>query len=935
MSNSVGDIFLDLKLNTKPYEKTLSSLGKGANTTAVGRQINDGISKGLSSGSGSLMGLASTLGGNWGAMFGKVAGAAIVVKLTKFISKSLELNSAFHAASDMAQRAFPTMSGEVEEFTKTCLYNFGLSETSALKLASTFGVMANSMGMSEAEAWEMSKTLTALSGDMASFYHISVEEAQGKLEGIFSGQTRSLRSLGIVMSEASLSQFALAQGFGKTYNEMTELEKVQLRYLFVLDRTKLAQGDALRYAHAYGNEVRKLKQNFEQLQISVGEGFRGIVTPILTWLNMILVKLAQIAAMWSTWIKRIQAPFKPLKGIGDAIRSAIGGSTTEVVQDLDDSVAGVSDSVGGVGDSAKGAKKQIKELRRELLGFDKIVKLTKQDTDSGTSGDVGAGGVGGLGGLGGLDIGSSYVDDYDTSFLENIKIPPALEQALEKLGNAFAKLFGVLKDAGRWVLDNVLRPLGKWLAEKFIPVVIRIIAPFVEAFALRLRVLLDIIRVVWEVIKPIVAFLGDVLIWVLEKCATQLEGVMEVLNWAYEKILRPFFAFLIEAIQTVWDKIRQVVKRIKRSRFIGQVLKFFKELKRELGKAILTLMERLYKALQTVGKALDKIFGEGTAKKFGLDISDEDIEDIHNQIEKLNAEPMDIDLRGVVFAIEDAVPAVQKVIKNLSGSIEKVKNQLPTSSKTLTGFTASISKKADNLSDAGHTIINMIASFSKKKDALSATNKTIKEMTASFKYRTTEKGFSAAITGMVASFSDWTKGSGFSSYLPMIAYLKGVEISSTAENILRAFKADGGVYSAGRWHPIQQYASGGNPNRGQLFVAREAGPELVGTLGGHTAVMNNDQIVASVSAGVARAISNIKFIAKNATPRVATGASTVMAQREVQSDNAEVIGLLKTLIQEVKKKDTTVNLDGRTLTRVVVNNMNQQTRMTGTSPLLI
>ena len=67
-------------------------------------------------------------------------------------------------------------------------------------------------------------------------------------------------------------------------------------------------------------------------------------------------------------------------------------------------------------------------------------------------------------------------------------------------------------------------------------------------------------------------------------------------------------------------------------------------------------------------------------------------------------------------------------------------------------------------------------------------------------------------------------------------------------------KADGGVFSGGSWKPIKKYAVGGLPNMGQMFVAREAGPELVGTLGGHTAVMNNDQIVSSVSDGVYRAV---------------------------------------------------------------------------------
>ena len=73
-------------------------------------------------------------------------------------------------------------------------------------------------------------------------------------------------------------------------------------------------------------------------------------------------------------------------------------------------------------------------------------------------------------------------------------------------------------------------------------------------------------------------------------------------------------------------------------------------------------------------------------------------------------------------------------------------------------------------------------------------------------------------------------------------------------NFGNIFKADGGVYSNGRWSPITQYANGGLPPIGQMFIARERGPELVGKIGSHTAVMNNNQIVESVKAGVYEAV---------------------------------------------------------------------------------
>ena len=100
-------------------------------------------------------------------------------------------------------------------------------------------------------------------------------------------------------------------------------------------------------------------------------------------------------------------------------------------------------------------------------------------------------------------------------------------------------------------------------------------------------------------------------------------------------------------------------------------------------------------------------------------------------------------------------------------------------------------------------------------------------------------------------------------------------------------RADGGVFNNGSWHPIPQYASGGVPDMGQMFIARESGPELVGTLGGHSAVMNNDQIVASVSNGVYQAVKSALGNGQNVTVNVtlqgdADGLFTVVQNKNNQ-----------------------------------------------------
>ena len=107
------------------------------------------------------------------------------------------------------------------------------------------------------------------------------------------------------------------------------------------------------------------------------------------------------------------------------------------------------------------------------------------------------------------------------------------------------------------------------------------------------------------------------------------------------------------------------------------------------------------------------------------------------------------------------------------------------------------------------------------------------------------------------------------------------KVANTVTNIaLGAIKgiATGGVFKNGKWSPITAYAGGGAPNMGQMFIAREAGPELVGRIGGHTAVMNNDQIVSSVAAGVAAANSSQNALLQQLLNAVQGGNQTVVLQ---------------------------------------------------------
>ena len=115
---------------------------------------------------------------------------------------------------------------------------------------------------------------------------------------------------------------------------------------------------------------------------------------------------------------------------------------------------------------------------------------------------------------------------------------------------------------------------------------------------------------------------------------------------------------------------------------------------------------------------------------------------------------------------------------------------------------------------------------------------------------------SGLLTGWQRSSSWYSQGW---DKLSLTAYITGVEKSAAVSALKLAYTAaGGGVLAGGVWRKIPQYASGGNPH-GSLFIAGEAGAELVGHIGGRTEVLNRSQIAASVSAGVAKAIAGIRF----------------------------------------------------------------------------
>lgn len=167
----------------------------------------------------------------------------------------------------------------------------------------TFNVMLTSMGVAEERAYDMSKSLTQLSMDMASFYNLDHEEAFQKLQSGISGEIEPLKRLGIVVNETIIKHKALEVGINRSWKEVTEAEKVWLRYLVIMDQTDKAQGDMLRTLDSGANLWRQLTSVITESMQTLGMFIQPVSDALL---NMFL----DLFVIGSDYIKSNEARIK-------------------------------------------------------------------------------------------------------------------------------------------------------------------------------------------------------------------------------------------------------------------------------------------------------------------------------------------------------------------------------------------------------------------------------------------------------------------------------------------------------------------------------------------------------------------------------------------------------------------------------------------------
>lgn len=543
---------------------------------------NSGFKRGVNQVSGSLGGLRSIAG----KLAAALAAAFAVQKVIQFGAACIQLGSDVAEVQNVVDVSFGGMAYKMEEFADTAITSFGMSELAAKKTGSTYMAMAKGMGVADEAASDMAIALTGLSGDVASFFNLSQEDAAYKLRSIFTGETEALKDLGVVMTQANLQQYAMANGMNSNIQAMSQAERVALQYSFVMDSLKLAQGDFLRTQDSWANQTRILSMQWQQFMSIIGQALTTVLLPVVKMLNTIVAALINMANTFSAVItsifggaqKQIQAGGAAAGGLTDA-NTGIGSSAKDAAKSEDK----LANSTKKAGKAAKGA----------LASFDQLNVLQQENTTNQGSGS-GAGPS--------MESGAAGAQNSPVE-TQAEKIPPVLEKIksiIDKLnalfapsisawGKAFGQLagsaksaWGTIKDSAIRLWDTALRPLGEYLLGDFIPNVVNsfseTFAPIfadvgsliVEQFAKQFQWACDLVGdlinsfviPLFEQMKRIIegVFSGIKSAWdiygqpILDGLALAFQNVRDILSDVYYNLVKPVIEEIMNQIDWLWSE---------------------------------------------------------------------------------------------------------------------------------------------------------------------------------------------------------------------------------------------------------------------------------------------------------------------------------------------------------------------------------------------
>lgn len=890
--------------------------------------------------------------------FGAVGGIYAAIN---GIKQSITIASDLTEVQNVVDVTFGNFKDKIESLAAVSIPELGMSELTVKQIASRFQAMGTAMGIARGEMADMSVDLTRLAGDMSSFYNVAQEDVARSLQSVFTGETEPLRKYGLDLTQATLKEWALKNGIDADIKSMSQMEKTMLRYQYVMANTTAAQGDFIRTADTWANQVRILKEQLKQLAGVLGTAFINALKPLVSALNSALSSIISFAQT-------------VVNALGKIFGWKIKISNSGIASDFDSAASGADDIAGSTGKAAK----NVDKMKAGLRAFDELKTIDTSGKDSGSGGGGGAGAAGGAGaGAGNL----FQLEETESAFKSKIKdleglgeyIGNALKTAMDniKWKDVYAKASGFGSGLAQFLNglfekdkdgNTVLGSLGETLAGALNSIVYAVFSFSNEfewddfGYALKNGIQKFINKsdlktagyTVGNLVKGIstavYTAVSDMKTWksLGLKIAQGINGFLKSMSKVDQEtgkngwqITAASFNSLVDAVKTA---IGEAISKIKWKDIISGIGDFLGELEldtiavaigamwlkhngKKIGSAWLAteVAKKLGISAGELSLAVNLAISVGlitwsfanhargwvdSLKKWwnetsvgsshvGYDESGNEIE-VHLSLKatidryrtefkkKTNDKFLEFKAK-IKTKAKDLWNNLKIEWDNIKGKVVEFKIKIKDKAKDLwDGFHTSwnnvkdkvayfktkIESKASDLwsdfkkswgeSKTAHFLLKISSKASelwsgfkkswgesKTANFLLKINTKASELWSDFKDRWgTSKKVSIGIGfGSNALSNLWNSVTNFFSG-------KSVKIGASSTQ-----KADGGVFSNGSWKPIQRYAAGGIPDYGQLFWAREAGPELVGTLGGHTAVMNNDQIVASVSAGVYQAVT--------------------------------------------------------------------------------
>lgn len=436
---------------------------QGAKVGSASRSLVTGFSnttKSIKSTRSGFRGLASTIGKFYATYW-------LVMRAVGKIGGAVDLASQLTEVQNVVDTTFGDMASKVDDFTKTSIQDFGMSELTVKQISSRFQALGTSIGISSEQVAngtavankalmsqnntlykttdsmaDMSLNLTRLAGDMASFYDVDQADVAKSLQSIFSGTIAPLRRYGLDLTQATLSEWAMKNGLDANIKSMTQAEKVLLRYNYVMANTQAAQGDFAKTANTWANSVRVLKQEFQAWGSIIGSVVINALKPFVQALNKVMLK---VISFTRTVADALGAIF------GWTIEISGRGATADGMEDI-------AGGVGDIGDSADKSNKKAQKLKKTLLSIDEIHALD-DNSDSGSGGGSGSGGSGGGGAGSGVDSSLKKTDGLLEKYKSSIKdlyslgkyIGDALAKAMESID--WQKIYRKADNFGKGLAD--------------------------------------------------------------------------------------------------------------------------------------------------------------------------------------------------------------------------------------------------------------------------------------------------------------------------------------------------------------------------------------------------------------------------------------------------------------------------------------------------